>query len=413
MAFALSGCAGGNKTEGVSGGGNAGKTVTITMQIADGLIKNRQTVEEMIAEFNQVHPEIIVELETLPGGDPKNAKLQTAITTAEMPDIYQLSAANSLTLLADKAGFLYDLSGLEAAQNFSEDVRKSQTVNGKLAALPTGLGFFGVIYNIPLLESVGYAQPPKTWEELLDAGEKLKATNIPLLVYAGQWATAVGASFQWTFGNKQIADPDFRAAYLANQVDWEKYRDVLIEGYNRFNELNAYVLTGSFTYSVDQSYQAFAKGQAAMVFGGTWSAANIDQLNPEFEWGFMNLPYAPEAENSYIYTVEDGLCINAKSEHLEEVKTFMNWFFSKDNYAKIIAAKQNISAMPGAGEVPEVFKNTLDWLNTGRVVSFANSQMTNPVYTKLAQTAQQVTFGTDVNKAADEFILEYNDKHRK
>jgi ABC-type glycerol-3-phosphate transport system substrate-binding protein len=384
--------------------------VNLTMQIAEGLIVNRDMVLGMINEFKKVHPEINVELETLPA-DQRNAKLQTMITTAEMPDIYQLNALQELTALSNKAGYLYDMSQLDAAKNFSEDVRSGVTVDGKMAEFPTGLGFVGFAYNIPLFESIGYSKPPQTWEELMDAGEKLKAKNVPLLVYAGKWATAIGNVFHWTFGNKGLTDKDFQTAYLNNKVDWTKYRDVLLEGYDRFNKLNKYVLTGSYTYAIEQGFQAFAKGQAAMVLGGTWSTPNIAQNNPNFQWGFMNLPYSPDKDNSYIYTIEDGLTINAKSKHLEESKTFMNWFFSKENFAKIINAKQNMSAMPGIGEVKPVFADTQNWLKSGRVTTFANLKpMTNPVFIKLAETAQGVTFGSDVNKAADEWIKEYNDK---
>jgi ABC-type glycerol-3-phosphate transport system substrate-binding protein len=388
--------------------------VTIKMQIAEGLIVNKDTVQGMINEFNKVHPEIKVDLETLPGGEQKNAKLQTEITTAEMPDVYQLNANLDLTKLADKAGFLYDMSQMEAAKNFSEDVRKGVTVNEKMAVFPTGIGFVGLAYNIPLLESVGYTKPPQTWEELMDAGEKLKAKNVPLLVYSGKWATAIGNVFHWTFANKGVKDKDFMNAYLTDKVDWTKYRDVLLEGYDRFNKLNKYALTGSFTYSIEQGYQAFGKGQAAMVFTGTFAAASITQQNPSFKWGFMNLPYAQEKDNSYIYTIEDGLSINAKSKYLEQTKTFVNWLFSKENFGVMVKAKQTMSAMPGVGEVAPVFADAPNWLKSGRVTVFANlGPMTNPVFIKLSETAQQVTFGSDVNKAADEWIKEYNDKIKK
>ncbi|WP_164821517.1 ABC transporter substrate-binding protein [Paenibacillus koleovorans] len=413
----LAGCSSGGTDSGSSPApsGPAAKKdpVTLKMQIAEGLIVNRDTVVGMVNEFRKVHPEINVEVETLPA-DQRNAKLQTMITTAEMPDIYQLNALNELTLLANRAGFLYDLGQLESAKNFSEDVRKGVTVDGKMSVFPTGLGFVGFAYNIPMFESVGYSKPPATWEELMDAGEKLKAKNQALMVYAGKWATAIGNVFHWTFGNQANKDAAFKEAYLGNKVDWVKNRSLLLEGYDRFNKLNKYVLTGSFTYSIEQGIQAFAKGQAAMVMGGTWSAAQIDQQNPGFKWGFMNLPYTADKDNSYIYTIEDGFAMNAKSKHLEETKTFMNWFFSKENFAKIIKAKQNMSAMPGVGEVLPVFAETTNWLKSGRVNTFANlGPMTNPVFIKLSETAQGVTFGSDVNKMADEWIKEYNDKIKK
>src|SRR5690606_455760 len=119
---------------------------------------------------------------------------------------------HELTGLSNKAGYLYDMSQVEASKNYSEDIRKGVTVDGKMATFPMGVGFVGLIYNKPLLASVGDANPPQTWEELMDAGEKLKAKNIPLLVYAGKWATAIGNVFHWTFASKGLKDKEFQTA---------------------------------------------------------------------------------------------------------------------------------------------------------------------------------------------------------
>src|SRR5690625_3138273 len=119
--------------------------------------------------------------------------------------------------------------------------------------------------------------------------------------------------FHWEFGNYALKNSEFKEAYLSSSIDWSnpEYREVLIDGYNKFDELNDYVLTGSFTNEYADAQQAFVNEETAMVMGGSWDLGQIEDLNPSFDHGFMNLPYAPEAENSYVYTPEDGLGINA------------------------------------------------------------------------------------------------------
>ncbi|MFD0714849.1 ABC transporter substrate-binding protein [Paenibacillus sp. GCM10027626] len=390
------------------GAGNSGDKVELSMLFADSLFAGIHT--DLIKEFESAYPNIKVKVETLPDSGIFDA-LRIRVSTNEVPDLYQINIGHVTTQLASNAGFISDLSGYESSKNYSDSIRSATSIDGKQALFTLGVGVLGVAYNKDMMADIGYADGVKTWDELIDAGKKLKAKGKDLLVYAGKGETMMGNVLHWTFGSYAVKDPAFKEAYLANKVDWSKpeYRAVLLEGLNRFKELNEFVRVGSFTNEFTIAQQAFAEGDSAMLLSGTWEGGMLRKLNPNLNLGFMNMPYVAEDQNAYIFVPEDGIAVNAKSKHPEEAKTFLNWLFSKETYAKILKAKGSFSAMPGVGELDESYAAVPGWLETDRIISFANTgPVPSPTWIALGNAAQEFTFQGSADKAADKFIAEYN-----
>lgn len=406
----FAGCSSGNSKQAGSAdkGGDKNKTTTITMLFADSLLGGIH--EELVKEFEASHPGIKVKAESLPDGGIFDA-LRVRVTSQEMPDLFQINIGHVSASMAEEAGYIYDLKDMESMQNYAASIKEASTINGKIANFSLGVGVLGLPYNKKALAELGYNEPFKTWDEMMAAGKKLKDQGQDLLVYASKWETSIANVFHWTFGYASLKDPEFKKAYLSNSIDWSKpgYTDILAEGFKKFKELNTYVRTGSFTNEYSIAQQAFANEETPMVLGGTWEAGTYRQLNENLDLGFMNLPYAPENENPYIFVPEDGLAINAKSDHLEAAKTLANWLFSQEVYAKIQKAKGSMSAITGVGELDPSYEDVPNWLNTDRVISFANTgPIPGPTWVALGEAAQQYTFDDDLDAAIQRFVAEYN-----
>ncbi|THF75506.1 ABC transporter substrate-binding protein [Cohnella fermenti] len=407
----LSACGGNDSSNDskASGDGGSGETVELSMTFGATLLGGIQ--EDLIKEFESSHPNIKIKAESLPDSGIFDT-LRTRISSGDVPDMYQINIGHVTTTLAEDNGYLADLSSYESMANYSDSIREAtKTAKGTQALFTMGVGVLGLAYNKDLLADVGYNEPPKTWDEFMDLGEKLKAKGIDLFAYGGKDETAIGNVFHWAFGEYAVKDAAFKEAYLNNKVDWTNadYRAMLKEGFERFNELNAYVRTGSFTNDGSFAQQAFAEGDVAIILSGTWESGPLHNLNPDLNLGFMNMPYAPEDQNAYIFIPEDGLAVNAKSPHQEEIKTFLNWLFSKETYAKIQQAKGSFSAMPGVGELDPSYVDVPNWLDTGRVISFANTgPIPSPTWIALGNAAQEYTFKGDLDKVIDKFIAAYD-----
>ncbi|MFC5405398.1 ABC transporter substrate-binding protein [Cohnella soli] len=402
----LAACSGGGKDGGTTSSGN--DKAEVSMMLAESVFNHIQ--DKLIEEFESSHQNIKIKVETLPDGSLFDT-LRTRIATGELPDIYQLNIGHDTTTMADKAGYIYDLSKLEASQNFSESIRKATSLKDKQAIFTNGLGVLGLNYNKAMLKDVGYNEPPQTWDQLMDAGKKLKEKGKDLLVYSSKWETGIGNVFHWTFGAHAVKNDAFKQAYLSNSVDWSlpDNRAILEEGFKRFKDLNEFVRTGSFTNEYAIAQQSFANGDAAMLLGGTWEAKTLHELNTDLDFGFINLPYETDEKNAYVFVPEDGFAINAKSQHVEEAKVFLNWLFSKEIYGKLNEAAGSLSAMPGVGKPDEAYSDVPNWLQTDRVISFANTgPIPGATWIALGNAAQEYTFKGDLDKAIDKFISEYN-----
>lgn len=386
------------------------KTVTISMMFQQTQFGDAH--EQFIQQFEELHPDIKVKMEVIPdAGYP--GTLQTRISTGDLPDLYQLNVGLDSARMANQAGYIYDLNQLQASKNYTESMASKSKLDGKFASFPNGVAVLGLLYNKDLLKEVGYSKPPATWNELTDAGQKLKAKGKSLLVYASKWETATAYLFHWVFGDYALKHPDFKQKYLSRTVDFNnaEYKRVLEDGFVKFKELNAFVRQGSFTNEYAIAQQSFANGESAMLVGGTWDAASIRQLNPKFELGFMNVPYGTNQEDGgYIVIPEDGLALNAKSKHLEEAKVFLEWMYSKDVYAKLNKILGNMSGQENVGTLDPAYADVPKWVErTNRIMPFANTgPVSSTAFIELGNAAQKFTFDDDLNAATDIFIKEYN-----
>jgi ABC-type glycerol-3-phosphate transport system substrate-binding protein len=384
--------------------------VEISILFAESLLAGIHA--DLAKEYEAANPNVKVNVETLPDGGYFDT-VRTRISTGEVPDLIQINAGHDTTDLLDEAGYIYDLKDMDSMQNFFPAIVEGVKNNGKVACFSLGVGVLGLPYDKKALADVGYPEAPKTWEELMDAGQKLKANGKDLLVYAAKWESSAANVFHWAFGNKMVTDPEFKTAILAGTVDWSKpeYNQVLVDGFTKFKELNQYVRAGSFTNEYAVAQQSLASGEAAMVIGGTWEAGTYRGLNKDLDLGFANLPYAPAEQNPYIFVPEDGIAVNAKSANLEAAKAFANWLFSKETYAKINKAKGNFSSVDGVGDLDPSYSDVPNWLKTDRVVSFMNvGVIKSSAWTELGQAAQQYTFDNKLDAAVKRFVDAYNAK---
>lgn len=387
---------------------SGGEEVTLQMLFAESLFG--YVHEDLIAQFEDEHPNITIQAESVPDGRIFDT-LRTRITTDDVPDLFQINIGHVTTNQAMEAGYISDLSNLDASQHYAASISEATSIDGVQALMSLGVGVLGLPYNIDMLADVGYDEPPQTWDELIDLGEKLQAEGMDMLVYASAWETAIGNVFHWTFGHHAILDPEFREAYETNTIDWSRpeYRAILEEGFERFNQLNEFVQVGSFTNEYAIAQQAFTNENAAIVLGGTWEAGVLRDLNPDLEFGFMNLPYADGAENPFIFIPEDGIAINDQSEKKEYAEIFIEWLFSPENYLVMQEAKGTFSAYEGVGELDPAYEEVPGWLTeAGRVISFANTgPIPGQTFVALGNTAQEYTFEGDLEQAIERFISEY------
>ena len=133
-------------------------------------------MEYAIAEFNKIHPDVNVTFERQQWTGIVE-KLTTALSSSDSPDVVELG--NTQAQAFEAAGALKDLTDKKAdlgGDDLLQSLVEAGTYDGKFYGVPYYAGARVVIYRKDLFEKSGIAIPT-TIDEMLAAGEKLKADN--------------------------------------------------------------------------------------------------------------------------------------------------------------------------------------------------------------------------------------------
>ncbi len=101
-----------------------------------------------------------------------------------LDDIYLLNPDTIQTLGSE--GYLEDLSILKNVENLRDVVKVSNTVDGKLVAIPQEVVAYGLFINEELFEQY-HLSPPETPEEFLECCRVFKENGIETPVGANRW----------------------------------------------------------------------------------------------------------------------------------------------------------------------------------------------------------------------------------
>lgn len=282
--LALAGCAGSTP----SGSGGSGETATIW-----AVGNTAATIlDPSLAEWNPANPDFPVEAQDMPGDEYKT-KIRTAIAAGAPPSlIFSWGGDNLKTYAAE--GVVADLTDAmaQSSEKFLPRVLEQTMVDGKMYAVPIqGVSPVVLYVNEELLADAG-AEVPGTWDELLDAVEKLKAAGVLPIALAGatKWTNMMWMEYLVD----RIGGPEvFEAILNGEEGAWS--HPAILESSEKIIELVDAGAFGTSFASVTAPSGADTAlvytGKAGMLLQGAWVYGNFLAQAPDFvESG---LGYAP------------------------------------------------------------------------------------------------------------------------
>lgn len=339
---------GGGNTSG-SGNGGASTGEEVTIRIFQFKVEIAEQLGELIEEYEQLHPGIKIELETVGGGADYGAALKAKFNSGDKPDIFNNGGYTDLDLWLEH---LEDLSDEPWVADLVDGAEEPMTKDGKLYGQPLNLEGYGYLYNKGLFAQAGISELPKTLDELEAVAQQLQDAGItPFVNGYGEW---------WVLGNHFINIP------FAQQDDADAFIQGLYDGTEKIpgNEvfeqwLDLFDLTLKYgnanPLQTDYNTQVteFATGKAAMTQQGNWTQVAISETNPDIEIGFLPMPINNNAEqmDRLPVGVPNNWVVHKNSPVKEEAKAFLNWLVSSDvgkryitEEFKFIPAFKNIPA---------------------------------------------------------------------
>lgn len=273
----LAGCSGG-------GGGSDENELVIWMPTQED--SQGEAINALIDEFEAQNPEVVVTLEERSVDEHKNAMRQAAGTDAG-PDIYWYWEGSGLGGELIDVGVSKDLSDYYAEYGWEDRFTPASlsgiTQYGGFHGVPWSQQGEGIYYNKALFAQAGIEAAPTTYDELVDAAQKLKDAGITPIEFGGtvNWdVMRLLDSLIETECGSDVADQlnTGDGDWSSEQCVTEAFTELKTWGDEYFND-------GYLGINNDDAAQLFFSEQAAMSLEGTWynsqvvdNGMNVDEI---------------------------------------------------------------------------------------------------------------------------------------
>lgn len=275
--------------------------------------------------------------------------------TAEMPDVTFI-ALNRLRMLNERdipvdLGPLVAKQGDMAARGFSNNILKLAQVDGKQVGLAFATSNPIMYYNADLVRKAGGNPdvPPKTWDEVIALGGKIKALG----------DGNEGIDFRWQGDDWMFSALLFGAGGTMLSADEAKVTFNDAAGEKAINVLSRMVKEGGLPVLTKQAgEQSFTAGKIGFAFQTTGALRNtIKNVGTKFDLRTAHIPLLDEA-NGKLPTGGNAVVILTKDTD----KQAAAWKF-----AQFAAGPYGASVVvPGTGYVPnnELAAKSPEYLGT-------------------------------------------------
>lgn len=433
LVLAVSAC-GGNKTNNVAATATPESSATVSAEAKPSEETKKDPVTLTFSTFNawwtggNIQEAIkLYEAET---GNKIDAQIfpddqfanviSTKLATGETPDVFAIWPA----VTQFNIDHLEPLEGEWTSKIDMERAKKYSFVSlkdGKFYTAPYGPGSFqGIMYNKEVLRKAGVTPPFKTYQEFIDAIEKIKAIGVTPLTLSNKegWTTQILVYAGSHYVVNQ--DPQFGADLASNKVQ-PKDKPGLVDLFKRVLDLKGkgYTNENDLSTTMAMAEQALAEGKTAMVFGGSWLSSDFDKNYPD-QAANIGMTAVNWGDNPADLGVTKGasgfgMFVPKNAKHKAEALEFVNFIMSEK------AMKAMYEVVPGVNELGIATKaNAWDQEMQGMVDSGVAKATDNVfdainnafpgsgfVMSDFSALSKSIWVGKDLTKSLEDWYSEY------
>ncbi|MFD0958330.1 extracellular solute-binding protein [Paenibacillus chungangensis] len=337
LASVLSACGGAGRA--INNDTDNYKKVTLSLRHTQIKETNRirlRILEDVLAKTESENDWITFKLEGIDEIVNRDTKLKQEMVVGNPPDIFEVFGGADLQLYV-KAGRMLDLTDILQELDLVDKFESLEEfiIDGRIYGIPHGGYSEGIFYNKLIFNKLGL-DIPRTWDELLDAAEKLKAAGYTPFGLAAKDAWVAGMI--WNVIMERHVGIEAFYGLVTGETKWTD--PAFIRGFQAYAELierEAFTKEAlSLTYA-DQGTQ-LAYGKAAMVYTGSWDAHYFATSHSHVTRegiGFFLFPSIPGGEGdqqSINASFSNGVGFSSQlsEDQIEAVKLFIANYFTED-----------------------------------------------------------------------------------
>ncbi|MGA5730372.1 extracellular solute-binding protein [Streptomyces seoulensis] len=290
--------------------------------------------------------------------DPYKQKLQTALGSPAAPDVFLNWGGGNLSTYV-KSGDAADLGSALSASfkaKFLPSVLAGGTLDGKTYGVPMeGMQPVALFHNKDVLAAAGVTRPPRTWPELLDAVDRMKAEGVTPIALAGSqpWTELMWMEYLLD----RVGGPEvFARIQDGGPGAWKD--PAVTTALTMIRQLVDRGAFGTNYGSVGQDSGGadalLATGRAGMELMGSWEYAGQLATAPDFvkkgKLGWSEFPTVPDGKGDprdVVGNPSNFFSVTAKSHDRDAAVGFITDTVTEPAYVKDLIAIGQVPAIVG------------------------------------------------------------------
>ncbi|MEG8278082.1 extracellular solute-binding protein [Streptomyces sp. AHA2] len=337
MMVSIAAC--GGEGDGGSDKGADAKELTVWLTV-DAQNNWPELVKAADAAVKKKHPGVKINHEYY-GWPDKNAKLDAVLATDKVPDVVEMGNTEMLGYMVKGAFAPLDQGKFDNSDAWLDGLKASVTYEGKTYGVPYYAGGRVANWRKDVAASVGLKTPPKTYDELTDAldkiqskqGDKFSAWYQP----TRDWYAAM--SFVYDAGGAIATESGGK--WKASLSSPES-----LKGLKEFKNVVDKYMHGDKTKDESDRYIVYGQGKSAMIFAAAWEGATAEDpkndKSGKLKGNLENFVMpGPSGKNMPVFLGGSDLAVPVKSDAQALAAEWINAFTGSSGQ-KGLMAKGNL-----------------------------------------------------------------------
>jgi ABC-type glycerol-3-phosphate transport system substrate-binding protein len=220
-----------------------------------------ETMKLLYSRFQDANPDIKLDIVEIPDWEQADAKVAAECGAGNCPDV-AFDGFNN-TAVVDAGLVLPADDFLDVHEDIIDFAYMGAKYNGKYwKAFPEEISGFGAVYSKDLLAEIGMDEFPKTWAELIEAGEAVKVLGKSLMTFHAYWPPL--------FGFIQQSTPEGNQASIDG--DWNS--DTWVQTMEAFEQLVPYLPPDELELTDAEAPLRVRDGEMLFYTDGQWMIGN-------------------------------------------------------------------------------------------------------------------------------------------
>jgi ABC-type glycerol-3-phosphate transport system substrate-binding protein len=336
------------------GGQSKGKENTLV--VWHWMTDRDDTFQEMCLKYKELTG-VTIKMELYAPSDVYTQKVRAAAQTNTLPDVFGILGESrdvstfvrakhvlEITSYLDENNGqwrnMFDPKAL-ATNSFQEG--NNFNITPGVYGIPIDVTDLQILYNKSIFEKAGLdpEKPPKTWQEFVDAGEKIKASGRSVFVsgFAEIWLiNSMANCFAINIMGYDKFEQTIKGEVPYTDPDWIKVFSIFKEMTDR-----GFFMSGVVSMVNKQAERNFSLEEAAFAYNGSWCVNVYRGMAPDLKYGVM-MPPRVVPENGMMIQGGAGsvFFVNSNSSKKDMAIAFLKWLTSDEEQIYLADKTNNL-----------------------------------------------------------------------